>query len=200
MDKMWLVLRFLKATKLNDLDLHVACLYKLCPLLFSHDHPNYARYTTIYWLLLLNLDRTHPGLKGLLKRNGFSVNRSGVPTSRNAVDITIEQTINRRATFQMVGMDNTDSSSHKDIRKSEIQHSEADVRKAVDAISNFVNPLEVENKDLLYCISSEAPVTADVDKDLLSADISGNKACHKFIEDRLVRKQQAFLIQSRNKD
>ena len=27
MDKIWLVLRFLRATKLNDLDLHVACLY-----------------------------------------------------------------------------------------------------------------------------------------------------------------------------
>ena len=32
MDKIWLVLRLLRATKLNDLDLHVACLYKLCPL------------------------------------------------------------------------------------------------------------------------------------------------------------------------
>ena len=32
MDKIWLVLRFLRATKLNDLDLHVACLYKLYPL------------------------------------------------------------------------------------------------------------------------------------------------------------------------
>ena len=42
MDKIWLVLRFLSA------DLHVACLYKLCPLFFSYDHPNYARYTTLY--------------------------------------------------------------------------------------------------------------------------------------------------------
>ena len=161
--------------------MHVACLCKLCPLFFSYDHPNYARYTTIYCLILLNLDRTHPGLKDLLKRNGLSVNRSGVPTSRNAVDITIEQTINRhakshggiigfshnyaayyrwcmtrhsgaqylQATTEMVDMDNTDSSSHKDIRKSEIQHSEADVRMAVDAISNFVNLFKVENKDIL---------------------------------------------------
>ena len=79
--------------------------------------------------------------------------------------------------MEMVDMDNTDSSSHKDIRKLEIQHSEADVRKAVDAISNFVNPFEVESKDHLYCISSGAP--ADVEEDLL---------------------QQASLIQLRNKD
>ena len=59
-----------------------------------------------------------------------------------------------QATMELVDMDNMDSSSHKDIIKSEIQHSEADVRKVVDAISNFVNPFEVENKDLLYCISS----------------------------------------------
>ena len=37
--------------------------------------------------------------------------------------------------MKMVDMDNTDSSSHKDIRKSEIQHSEADVRMVADAIS-----------------------------------------------------------------
>ena len=166
MDKNWLVLQFLRAIKHNDLDLHMACLYKLCPLFFSYNHPNYARYTTIYCLILLNLDRTHPRLKDLLKRNGFSVNRSGVPTSRNAVDITIQQTINRharshgriigfscnyadyyrwcmtchsraqylQATMEMVDMDNTNDSSHKDIRMSEIQHSEADVRKVVDAI------------------------------------------------------------------
>ena len=71
MDKISLLLRFLRATKLNALDLHVACLYKLCPLFFSYDHPNYARYTTIYCLILLNLDRTHPGLKSLLKRKWF---------------------------------------------------------------------------------------------------------------------------------
>ena len=193
--------------------MHVACLYKLCPLFFSYDHSNYARYTTIYCLVLLNLDPKHPGLKDLLKRNGFSVNGSGVPTSRNAVDITIEQTINRhatshrgiigfsrnyatyyrwcttrhsrgqylQATMEMVDMNNTDSSSHKDIRKSEIQHSEAEVRKVVDAISNFVNPFEVENKDLLYCISSGAPIPADVEEDLLSANMSGNKSRDEFI-------------------
>ena len=176
-------------------------------------------------MILLNLDRTHPGLKDLLKRNGFSVNRSGVPTSRNAIDITIEQTINRhakshggiigfsrnyaayyrwcmtrhsraqylQATMEMVDMDNTDSSSHKDIRKSEIQHSEADVRMVVDAISNFLNPFEVENKDVLYCISPGAPALADVEEDLLSADMSGNKARDEFIKDRLVKKTTSFF-------
>ena len=98
-----------------------------------------------------------------------------------------------QATIELLDMDNTDSSSHKDFRKSEIQYSEADVRMVVDAISNFVNSFEVENKDLLYCISSEAPAPADVEKDLLSADISRNKTRDEFIEDRLVKKTASFF-------
>ena len=96
-------------------------------------------------------------------------------------------------TMEMVDMNNTDSSSHKDTRKSEIQHSEADVRKVVHAISNFVNRFEMENKDLLCCISSGAPAPADVEEDLLSADISGNKARDEFIDDRLVKKTASFF-------
>ena len=95
--------------------------------------------------------------------------------------------------MEKVDMDNTDSSSHKDIRKSEIQHSEADARKVVDAILNFVNPSEVESKDLLYCISSGAPAPADVEEDLFSADMSGNKAHDEFIEDRHIKKTASFF-------
>ena len=46
---------------------------------------------------MLNLSETHPGAEDLLPNNGFSVSRSSVPSSRNPVDITIEQTINRHA-------------------------------------------------------------------------------------------------------
>ena len=61
------------------------------------DHPNYARYLSAYIVLLLNSDETHPGAKDILKNKGFSVSKSAVPGSRNAVDMTIEQTINRQA-------------------------------------------------------------------------------------------------------
>ena len=46
---------------------------------------------------MLNLSNTHLGAEELLKSDGFSVSRSTVPLSRNPVDITIEQTINRHA-------------------------------------------------------------------------------------------------------
>lgn len=97
MDRVWLVLHFQRATKENNLDLHMSCLQSMCSLFFCYDHPNYARYTTVYLLTLLNLPESHPGAEELLRHNGFSVNRSAVPSSRNAVDITIEQTINRHA-------------------------------------------------------------------------------------------------------
>ena len=98
-----------------------------------------------------------------------------------------------QATMEMVDMDNTDFFFHKDIRKSEIQHSKADIRMVADAISNFVNPFEVENKDLLYCISSGAPAPADVEEGLLSADVNGNKARDEFIENHLVEKTASFF-------
>ena len=71
-----LVLMLIRATKENDLDLHVATLYELCPLFFTLDHNNYARYIPVYLLTLMNLDETQPGAKQLLAQNGFSVSRS----------------------------------------------------------------------------------------------------------------------------
>lgn len=58
------------------------------------DH-HYARYT-IYMLSLLNMKDSHPGCEDLI-RHSLSVNRSELPFNRNAVDITIEQTINKHA-------------------------------------------------------------------------------------------------------
>ena len=95
-----MILILIRATKENDLDLHIAALHALCPMFFAYDHTNYARYVPVYIMTLMNLDVTHPVCKKLLEQNGFSVSRSSVPLSRNAVDITIEQTINRHAKSQ----------------------------------------------------------------------------------------------------
>ena len=97
MDKIWLLLRFLRATKCNNIPLLIACMDEMIPIFFSADRPNYAKYTPFYVQTLLNLPFTHPGAMELLENNGMSVNRSDVPNSRNSCDITIEQTINRHA-------------------------------------------------------------------------------------------------------
>jgi len=99
-DSVWILLNFQKAVKENNLELYITSLRQLCKLLFSAGHLNYARYLPLYYTQLINLPQSHPGAQGLLESNGFSVARSTVPSSRNAVDITIEQTINRSAKTQ----------------------------------------------------------------------------------------------------
>ena len=215
---------FLRATKENNLDLHLWCLQNLCRMFFSYDRPNYARYTTVYMLTLLNLPSSHPGAQELLRLNGFSVNRSEVQSSRNAVDLTIEQTINRhakshggiigfsrnysayyrwcmtrhsragyvQATMELTGMESQGCSTHKDIRTSEILRSETDVRKVVDAITSFINPFDVEDKDVLYCLSSGVPAPPEVEQDLLSADNRGKILHEAFVKERLIKKEKSF--------
>ena len=97
MDKLWILMRFLRATKTNNVQLHMTCLKEMCPLFLTQEKPNYARYTALYLYTLLNLPKTHPGAMHFLQSKGFSVNRSTCPNFRTAVDITIEQTYNRHA-------------------------------------------------------------------------------------------------------
>ena len=96
-DSVWDQLRFHIAVKENNLDIYMASMYCLCSLLFSADHLHYARYLPLYYQQLMELPASHPGAPELLRANGFSVARSSIPSSRNAVDLTIEQTINLAA-------------------------------------------------------------------------------------------------------
>jgi len=96
-DSVWTLLRFLRAIKENDLPSYTNCLRSLCPLLFSADRLNYARYLPMYYRQLVNISQTHPGAEALLERYGFSVARSSVQACRVPVDMAIEQTINRSA-------------------------------------------------------------------------------------------------------
>ena len=57
------ILILIRATKENDLDLHIAALYALCPMFFAYDHCNYARYVPCYLMTLMNLPETHPGCR-----------------------------------------------------------------------------------------------------------------------------------------
>ena len=100
MDFVWLILTLIKATTMIDLQLHLASIYSLCPIIFAYYHINYARYLPFYLMTIMNLSITHPGAEKLLRDNSISVHRSSVALSRNAVDITKEQTIIRHAKSQ----------------------------------------------------------------------------------------------------
>ena len=164
----------------------------MCGLFFSFDHPNYARYSALYLVIMFNLDKSHPGAEELLKRNGFSVNRSDVPSSRTAVDITIEQTINRHAKSHggIVGFSRepvcvlqvVPSTTYKSELPASNQRDreygqpgiyiaeggetltglkgEHNTCSVIQAISNVTYPFTIEDKDELYCLSSEVPLSS----------------------------------------
>ena len=98
MDIVKKVLMLMRATKENDLDLHVAALYELCPLSFAPYHNNYTRYIPVYLLILMNLDETQS--KAVVSSKWIQCIKVSFPRSRNAVDRNIEQTINRHAKTQ----------------------------------------------------------------------------------------------------
>ena len=94
MERHWLLLQLSLATKTNNLDLHISSLQSMCPLLFSVNHQQYAKYLSVYIMHLLNLPKE---AKVLLENNGFSVLRSRTTAGRTPVDLTIEQTVNKHA-------------------------------------------------------------------------------------------------------
>ncbi|GFS06183.1 hypothetical protein ElyMa_002958800 [Elysia marginata] len=135
MDIVWLLLHFIRATKTNNIHLHVSCLNKLCPLLFSMNYHNYAKYLSIYFVSLANLNHSHPGAEEMLMDNGFSVSRSNTPAGRIAVDMTIEQTINKHAKTKggIVGFSRSLPSYY---RWSVTRHSQADYVSATQKMIN----------------------------------------------------------------
>lgn len=63
--------------------------------------PLFFRYGTYYYWELININ---PELRSLLEAKGISINRSSVPSSRNAIDLTGEQTYNRHAAGSGTGI------------------------------------------------------------------------------------------------
>ena len=100
MNHVSLVLSLLYAVKINDYYLYGACLSKMVDLFFSFDGQNYARYLCYFSLFLVNIVKTLPSAKELLKLGAISVARSFIPTNRCAVDKTIEEAFMRHAKSQ----------------------------------------------------------------------------------------------------
>ena len=93
----WTLLSFLKAIKENDIPAYMSLLRQMCPLISAADRLHYARYLPMYYTQLSLLMSDCPEAYDLLKANSLTVSRSSVPACCNAIDQTIEQTINRSA-------------------------------------------------------------------------------------------------------
>ena len=105
------------------------------------------------------------------------------------------KTASERAKFyetilEMIGMlrdrDNPLHSKHRELGKSEIRRSEDAIRRTTDAITGWLNPFTIPNKDKLYILSSGSPVSEEVADDVLRAEKAGNDAKNAFIDQRLL--------------
>jgi len=221
-DCVWTLLRFQQAYKENNFDQYVASLRQLCGLFFSFDHLNYARYLPLYYMQLKNWELSHPGAVDLLRNNGISVARSNIPACRNAIDITIEQTINRfakcsrcvigrnlsayhrwcvtrhiRATYVEAAMDRADILSGEatlEHRTSKPSHMKKSETDVMRIVSSFKQFMNPFNMNSSNhdTLFCLSSASSKITDDLLRYSEVGNSAAQSFIETRLVNKSIKF--------
>ena len=90
-----------RAVRLNDVELYREVLRLMNDIFFALNRPNYARWCTLFQQKLDNLD---PVALDILKAGAFSTRRSDRPYSRAAIDLTLEQSINRDAASSATGI------------------------------------------------------------------------------------------------
>ena len=97
--------------------------------------------------MLFNPENTHPGAKKLLTSKGLSVNRSDIPSSRNAVDITIELTINRHAKSRcgIIGLSRNESAYY---RWCKTRHTRATYLQATKEMVDMDGPASIAHKEM----------------------------------------------------
>lgn len=95
---------FDRAIRTNNIDLFIWSLSTIIDLFFATNHVNYARWMSKYQLDLMHIEQTHPGLRKILDEGAFTTRRTDKPFSRSAVDITLEQTVNRDCASQLTGI------------------------------------------------------------------------------------------------
>ena len=81
--------------------------------------------------------------------------------------------------------DSAENPTHRSTRPFEVKKTEESVQKARDAMCNFLNPYDVDTKDQLLILSSGAAATSEVERDVLNAEILGQRARDAFLQSRL---------------
>lgn len=96
--------------RIGDFNLFVDTLPKITNVFFSMNHHNYARYMSIYWDKLINIETTHPRLLDDCQKSFVGIRRTIKSFSRIPVDLTLEQTINADAASKASGIVNITNS------------------------------------------------------------------------------------------
>ena len=129
---------------------------------------------------------------------GCGAGLSGLVTDYKAYQRWVK-TAHERAQFVEVMLSTADMLSearegrkHKDLRPAEVKKGEKQVNKTVDAVKSFMNPFDVPEETRLYCLSSGAAASSDIETDVLRAETAGEEAKKQFIRDRLEKKDHFF--------
>lgn len=123
-----------------DIELYKYVLEKILNIFFTMNHPNYARYLTIYLNKLENINITHPGLLEDSGSSMLGIRRTAKPFSRIPIDITLEQTINADAASASGIKELTDSFNRRE--KWAITHA-----LRTNIISNLINFVNLRSAD-----------------------------------------------------
>lgn len=92
---------FMRAVHTNDIDGYISILPAIIDIYFGLNRPNYARWGVLF---LNQLAKASPECQAVLKAGAFSIRRTQKSFSRSAVDLTLEQTVNRDAASPMRGI------------------------------------------------------------------------------------------------
>jgi hypothetical protein len=142
--------------------------------------------------IFMKLSKSHGGA------GGGSAGLSGLLSNSDAYQRWVRAAHERvqfvKGVLAMVDMlaDDSDAKKHRDLRITEIERSEANVVKVAEAIVGFINPFEMEQKDKLYCISSGASATSEIERDVILAEAFGADTKVDFISERLEKHEKFF--------
>ena len=94
---MWeLFLCIIYATRSGDWELYVESIRSILPWIFAYDRQNYARYLTLHFMDLLNLEENYPSVHCEFIKGSFAVQMSSDnPFGKMEADKVIETTMNR---------------------------------------------------------------------------------------------------------
>ena len=84
------------------------------------------------------------------------------------------------------------------MERAEIEKSKETVQRTISALRNFTNPFSFVVKNRLYSLASGAPVSPEVELDVLRAEAAGKEAKDAFIKDRFISGSSS-LSQSKGK-
>ena len=91
-----LFLCIIYATRSGDWELYVESIRSILPWVFAYDRQNYARYLTLHFMDLLNLEENYPRVHCEFIKGSFTVQMSSDnPFGKMEADKVIETTMNR---------------------------------------------------------------------------------------------------------